>query len=154
MAEKNIITQKAIVDTYAIIADLTGQAPRRAARLLDKIRLGRIKGIIHPLIVYELAYHWKRGRLPFLDEKELLEFVNTYFTSETITHSIAVKASATKIRGDKLLASSQEPRLKRRRLSICDATSLVFAQKLNAPIITGDKDLSYTAKMLGINIIW
>lgn len=44
-----------IVDTYAIIADLTGSAPSAARRALDLVRLGEATGIVHYLIVYELA---------------------------------------------------------------------------------------------------
>ena len=40
-----------VVDTYAIIADLTSQAPAKVIDLLEKIRLGNIKGIIHYLII-------------------------------------------------------------------------------------------------------
>ena len=47
----------AVIDTYAIIADITGQATPNAVQLLESVRTGRIKGIIHFLIVYELAYY-------------------------------------------------------------------------------------------------
>ena len=73
-------SEAAIVDTYAIMADLTGQATNGAVRALDEIRVGKINGIVHYLIVCELAYHWRRGRLPFQSEKELREFISTYFT--------------------------------------------------------------------------
>lgn len=78
-------TRAVIVDTYAIIADLTGQAPNGAIKVLNEVRKGAIKGILHYLIVYELAYHWRKGRLPFRDEEELLEFINRYFTITTQT---------------------------------------------------------------------
>ena len=89
-----------------------------------------------------------------MNEKELLEFVNTYFTVKYLDASTAVKASEVKILGDKLLADSENPRLRRRRLSIADATTIVLAMSEKAPIITGDADLSYVAKKLGINVIW
>ena len=143
-----------IVDTYAIIADLTGQAPARAIDLLEKVRLGSIEGILHYLIVYELSYHWRRNRLPFRNEKELLEFVDTYFTVKTLDEALAVEASKVKILGDRLLASSKDPNLQRRRLSVADATTIALAKREKAPIVTGDADLSYVARKLGIEVLW
>ena len=143
-----------IVDTYAIIADLTGQAPPRAIQILEKVRIGEVKGILHYLIIYELAYHWRRGRLPFRDEKELQEFINTYFKIEPSSLSTAVEASRIKIIGDQILRDSNDPKLKRRRLSVSDATTIVLAERYKAPIVTGDIDLSYVAQKLGLKVIW
>ncbi len=143
-----------IVDTYAIISDLTGQASARATDLLEKVRFGSIEGIQHYLIVYELSYHWRRNRLPFRNEKELLEFVDTYFTVRTLDEALAVEASKVKILGDRLLASSKDPNLQRRRLSVADATTIALAKKEKVPIVTGDADLSYVARKLGIEVLW
>jgi predicted nucleic acid-binding protein len=143
-----------IVDTYAIIADLTGQAPAEAAELIEEVRLGRIKGILHYLIIYELSYHWRRGRLPFRDEEEILEFINTYFTVKTLDENLAVEASKIKILGDKLLASSNNLALRQRRLSVADATTIALAMREKIPIVTGDTDLSYVARKLGIKVFW
>lgn len=147
-------TRAVVVDTFALIADLTGQAPQEAVRILDGVRVGRIEGVIHYLIVYELAYHWRRGRLPFRGEDELLEFINTYFNVKPLDAATAVEASRLKILGDELLEASGDPGLKRRRLSITDATTIALARKLRAPILTGDTDLSYVAQRLGVNVLW
>ncbi len=40
-------TNAVIVDTYAIIADLLGKAPRTAREVLDRIRTKSLRGIIH-----------------------------------------------------------------------------------------------------------
>ena len=53
-----------------------------------------------------------------------------------------------------MLKSSKDPRLSRRRLSISDATSIVLAQMLKVPIITGDIDLSYVARRVDVKVIW
>ncbi len=143
-----------IVDTYAIIADLTGQASSKAIDFLEKVRLGSIEGILHYLIVYELSYHWRKGRLPFRGEEELLEFINTYFTIKILDEALAVEASKVKTLGDKLLLSSGDPVLSRRRLSVSDATTIALAKRGKIPIITGDSDLSYVARKLGINVLW
>ena len=147
-------TKTVIVDTYAIMADLTGQIPNSAAETLDDVRRGRIKGVLHYLIIYELAYHWKRGRLPFRDEEELLEFINRYFTITTLDADTALKASEVKLIGDKSLATSRDPSLRRRKLSVADATTIAIAIREDVPIITGDTDLSYVARKLGVTIIW
>ena len=143
-----------IVDTYAIMADLTEQATQKAVKTLEKIRTGNIRGILHYHIIYELSYHWRKGRLPFTDEEELLDFINTYFTYKDIGIETALEASKIKIVGDNLLASSDDPYLKKRRLSIADATTIALAKQVEIPIVTGDIDLSYVAKKLGVEIIW
>jgi len=142
-----------IVDTYAIMADLTGQATSTAIKTLDLIRTGRTEGLIHYLIVYELAYHWRKRRLPFHDEEELFEFVNTYFSVVNLSPEIAVEASRVKVIGDRLLQSTDE-RFKRRKLSIADATTIALAIRLKAPIVTGDVDLTYVARRMGVKVVW
>ena len=142
-----------IVDTYAIMADLTGQATPTAIKTLDSIRTGRVEGLIHYLIVYELAYHWRKRRLPFRSEEELLEFVNTYFNIMDLSPKIAVEASKVKVIGDRLLQSTDE-RFKRRKLSIADATTIALAARLKVPIITGDVDLTYVARKTGVEVVW
>jgi len=142
-----------IVDTYAIMADLTGQATPTAIKTLDSIRTGRVEGLIHYLIVYELAYHWRKRRLPFRSEEELLEFVNTYFNIMDLSPKIAVEASKVKVIGDRLLQSTDE-RFKRRNLSIADATTIALAARLKVPIITGDVDLTYVARKTGVKVVW
>ncbi len=124
-----------IMDTYAIIADLTGQATAKAVEILDRVRMGNIEGILHYLIVYELACHWRRGRRPFRDEGELPDFIDTYFTVKALDNGIAVEASEVKVMGDRLLATSRDPGLQRRRLSIADATTIVLAGREGAFIV-------------------
>jgi len=48
----------------------------------------------------------------------------------------------------------QEAKLKGRTLSVADATSIALALMYEVPIITGDIDLSYVARKLGIAILW
>jgi len=143
-----------VVDTYAIMADLTGQATPFATKVLDSIRVGEVKGVVHYLIVYELAYHWRKGRLPFRDEKELVEFIDTYFDLVDLSPEIATRAAQVKIRGDELLKQAKRIELRRRKLAVSDATTIVLALDLKAPIVTGDIDLSYVAKRLGVRVIW
>jgi len=54
------VRKEPIVDTYAIIADLTGCATPAARRALDLVRLGEATGIVHYLIVNELTYLWRK----------------------------------------------------------------------------------------------
>ena len=143
-----------VVDTYAIMADLVGDVTPNALKALERVRKGITKGIIHYLIVYELSYHWRKGRLPFIDDAELKEFIKRYFIFKPLTYDLALRASEIKILGDKLLRESNDVDLTRRRLSSADATSLALAERLRIPIVTGDKDLSYVAKKLGIGVVW
>lgn len=143
-----------VVDTYAIIADLTGQIPKKASSILEDIRLGKIKGLIHYLIIYELTYHWKKGRLPFYNTNELREFIKIYFKTEPLDMETAIKAAEIKVKGDKLIQTSKNQTLKHRKLSVADVTTIAMAIKYKIPIITGDKDIKYIAEKLGIKTIW
>ncbi len=143
-----------IVDTYALIADLTGRATFEAIKVLDSIRVGRMKGLIHYLIIYELTYHWRKGRLPFRNEDELKEFIDTYFNIIDLSLDDIIEASKIKIIGDKILKEAREVRLKRRKLSVADAITIALAIKYKVPIVTGDNDLTYVAEKMGIKVIW
>ena len=113
-----------------------------------------IKGIIHYLIVYELSYHWMKGRLPFHSEKELLEFINTYFSIYDLDPGLAIEASRIKLQGDRLLRNAGEKELRHRKLSVCDSTTIALAKRLNTSIVTGDKDLTYVAREMGVKVLW
>ncbi len=143
-----------IVDTYALMADLTGQAPARALSVLEDVKKGRATGVLHYLTVYELAYHWLKGRLPFRDREELQAFLNTYFTVAGLDPHLAVEAARVKVEGDGLLRRARDPGLRRRRLSAADATTIALALRLGAPIVSGDEDLAYVARSMGIEVVW
>jgi len=139
-----------IVDTYAIIAYFTGEISNEAKTVLDNVRFGKAKGVIHYLLIYELAYHWRNGKIPFSSEKEFLEFVDYYFEVAELTPNLALKATLVKVKGDELLKKSEL----KRKLSIADSTTIALALEKSLPIVTGDKDLSTVAKNLGVRIIW
>lgn len=80
-----------IVDTYAIMADFSGEAPGRAVKYMDMIRLGQIKGYLHYLIVYEMTYHWRKGRFPFKDDDEFKDFIDFYFEILPVDVEVALK---------------------------------------------------------------
>ena len=73
---------------------------------------------------------------------------------EALNPVIAIEASRLKIVGGKLLRNSGDPELKRRKLSISDATTVTLATRLRTPIVTGDIDLSYVARSLEVKVIW
>ncbi len=105
-------------------------------------------------MVFELAYHWRKGRLPFKDINELMEFIDSYFTVLSFDKRDMFEASYIKVVGDSLLNRSTESSLKGRRLSVSDATSIALALKHRVPIITGDADLAYVARYMGVKIMW
>jgi len=105
-------------------------------------------------VVFELAYHWRKGRLPFKDINELMEFIDSYFTVLSFDKRDMFEASYIKVVGDSLLNRSTESSLKGRRLSVSDATSIALALKHRVPIITGDADLAYVARYMGVKIMW
>jgi predicted nucleic acid-binding protein len=58
-----------------------------------------------------------------------------------------IESAKIEVEGDEMLRGS--PELESRYLSIVDSTIMRLALELNAPIITGDKDLSHIAKREG-----
>ncbi|RLE93369.1 MAG: PIN domain nuclease [Thermoprotei archaeon] len=147
-------TRIIVVDTYAIIADLTGTITKRALDVIESIRLGETEGLLHYLIICELAYHWRKGRLPFISEEEFLEFIDLYFKVVDLDPHLALEASRVKIEGNIFLKKASDQRLRKRTLSLADATTIALALKYNAPVLTGDIDLSYVAERLGVEVIW
>jgi len=51
-----------------------------------------------------------------------------------------------------LLVAANNPKLRRRRLSVADAMTIAMAKVKNI-MVMGDIDLSYVAKSLGVSII-
>ena len=78
-----------------------------------------------------MAYHWLKGRLPFRGQEEFQAFLDTYFTVVGL-----------------------DPGLSGRRLSATDAAIIALARRLEAPIITGDRDLAHVARSVGIEVVW
>lgn len=153
MAQKKD-SRKFIVDTFAIISDLIGNITPKASEALELIRLGTATGVIHYLVAYEFVYFWERTKLIFKSPKEVKEFISAYFKLAELDVNLAAEAAKIKVEGDRLLKSSSETKLRRRHLSIADATTIALALKHNASIITGDEDLKYVASHLGIGILW
>lgn len=68
--------RKVLVDAHAIMAAATDALTLVACETLMKVRKGALRGDIHGLILYEVAYHWHRGRLPeFKSEGELADYL-------------------------------------------------------------------------------
>jgi len=57
------------MDAYAIIADPTEQATSTAIKILDKVGIGRVKRILHHLIIYEVTYHREEGDCPSVSRR-------------------------------------------------------------------------------------
>lgn len=84
----------------------------------------------------------------------MMEFLRRYFSIVNLSSVMAVRAAEIKFYGDKLLKQSVSRELKRRSLSIGDALTVYLAKSLNAPILTGDADLTYVARKFKIKVIW
>ncbi len=92
--------------------------------------------------------------MPFYDERELLEFVSTYFRVVTLDPELAASSARIKVVGDRLLRESGDQSLSGRRLSAADAATIAIAKRLGIPVLSGDKDLTYVTEQLGIKVIW
>ncbi len=146
--------REVIVDTYAIISDFNGTIPRRVYSIMEGIRTGIVKGIVHSGIIYELVLLWLKGRLPFKDLNEVSLFVEGYFQYVSLDIKDIFLAGQIKMKGDSMLADARDPSLRGRRLSFSDASSIALAIDKDRPIISGDADLTYVARNLGVNVIW
>lgn len=147
--------EKVVVDTYALLAMAFGELPTRAERAMVAIRRREVEGIVPTTVPYEFAVHWSRGRLPGLkSHNEIVAFFSAFFTVVDLSLRDYVEVAMVKAKGDEILASSGDPRLSSRRLSLVDASVIYTAKKVDAPVITGDLDLSYVARALGVEVTW
>jgi len=144
-----------VVDTYALMAMVFGELTSTAEEVLLRIRGGRVKGIVPTTVGYEFTLQWLRGRVPGLRSiGEVEAFLRAYFVVANLTLEDFVEIARIKAEGDRLLASSGDEKLASRRLSLVDSSVILTATKLNAPIVTGDKDLAYVAEKLGLKVLW
>jgi predicted nucleic acid-binding protein len=142
-----------VVDTYAILAMAYGELGRNAEEVLLKIRRGEAVGYLPATVAYELSVHWLRGRIPALKSvEELKTFITKYFRVVELKLDDYIESAKIKVEGDGVLRGSLE--LEGRSLSIVDSTIIRLALELNAPIVTGDKDLSHVAERKGVKIVW
>jgi len=147
--------RKVVVDTYALMAMVFGELSSAAERILLGIRDGRVKGLVPSTVGYEFALQWLRGRIPGLRSiGEVETFLRAYFVVVDLALEDFIEAARIKARGDELLASSGSRELSSRRLSLVDSSVILVAAKLGAPIVTGDKDLSYVAGKLSLRVLW
>ena len=147
--------KKLLVDTYAILAAATDSLMPTAMKSLLGVRVGRIKGVIHYLVAYEVFYHWRRGRLPgFESESEVKDYLGEAFLNAELTREIADEDSKIKVDGDEMLSKAKDAPLRLRKLSSCDATTIALGRLYVTPIISGNKDLIYVAEKFNVKIIW
>ncbi|MEM2127374.1 MAG: PIN domain-containing protein [Candidatus Bathyarchaeia archaeon] len=138
-----------VVDTYALMAKATSEITPKADAHLENVRVGRVRGIIHPLITYEFLLQFYKGRIPiFKTPIEALEFLERYFYTVEISNRIAMMASEIRFKSEKLVAELE------RHLSTCDAITIAIAREWQSPILSGDKDLQIMAKEEQIKTIW
>lgn len=144
-----------LVDTYALLAAATGDLTQAAREVFLSLRRGRVRGVVHALIVFEVLYQWRRGRLPgFRDEDELYSYLSRVFDTARITERVVRKAAEVKAVGDDLLRRAPDPSLRARRLSTCDAFTLAVALDRALPVLSRDRDLAYVAEKLGVEVLW
>jgi predicted nucleic acid-binding protein len=143
----------AVVDTYAILAMAYGELGGNAEKILLQIRRGEVVGYLPATVAYELSIHWLRGKIPTLKSiEELKTFITRYFRIVELKLNDYIESAKIKVEGDEMLRGN--PEFEGRYLSIVDSTIIWLALELNAPIVTGDKDLSHIARRKGIEIIW
>jgi len=125
----------------------SGEITAKANEYLNNVRIGKVKGLIHPIIVYEFLLQVVRRRIPiFTSAEEALDFLESYFSTVKVENRLAMEAAKVRVKSEK--------QLKQRRLSICDAFTIALAKSIKASIITGDKDLQAIAEQEGIKVIW
>ncbi len=144
-----------IIDTYALLAIVYDEVSGKAKRILEEIHRGSIRGLIPVTVVYEYVIHWMKGRIPGLKSlDEVITYLKSYFKIVNLGFDDYVQAAIIKTRGDRILKKAEDKELRTRRLSIVDSTVIVLARKRSAPILTGDKDLTYIARKENVEVIW
>ncbi|MGB9631618.1 MAG: PIN domain-containing protein [Candidatus Methanodesulfokora sp.] len=147
--------RKVLIDTYAIMAAATSSLTPVSEDVLLKVRRGAVRGVIHGLILYEVIYHWHRGRLPgFKSEEEITSYLLGTFLNIRLTNDLMREAAKVKVKGDDLLKLAEDKALQGRKLSSCDAITISIGIKYSFPVVSGDRDLQYVAKKLGVEVLW
>jgi len=85
---------------------------------------------------------------------EIVAFFSAFFTVVDLSLRDYVEVAVVKAEGGEILSSSDDPRLSSRKPSLVDASVIYAAKKIDAPVITGDLDLSYVARAMGIEVTW
>ncbi len=140
--------QAVLVDTYAVIAELSDTISPKGRWVMEAVRTGRTRGVIHYLIAYELYYLYGKGMLPFESPEELEEFISSYFYMKPLTSFEANKAARIKLLAEAMLGEES------RALSLSDATTLAIAALDNLPIVSGDPVLMKMSSFVGVKVIW
>lgn len=144
-----------VVDTYALLAIVYDEVGAEARKVLGGIRRGEIKGLIPATVVYEYVLHWLRGRVPGLRNlDEVITYLKSYFKIVELDLGDYIEAAKIKVEGDRMLMEAEDKTLRGRRLSIVDSTVIAVARKVKTSIVSGDKDLVYVARRMGIETIW
>jgi len=147
--------REVVVDTYALLAIVYDEVSDVAHTVLESIRKRRVRGLVPSTVAMEYAIHWYRGRIPALKSiDEVRTYLTNYFTVVELSLDIYLEAAEIKTRGDEILRNAVDPELKKRRLSIVDSTVIALARKRRAPILTGDRDLAYVARSMGLEVLW
>lgn len=137
------------------MAAATGTLTSAAREVLEKVRRGITRGVIHGLILYELTYHWHRGRLPgFKSEEELAAYLATLFSKAPLSEDVLRLAARVKSQGDEMLRRAEDEQLRGRKLSACDAVTIAVELQRGYPVLTGNADLVHVAGKMGVKTIW
>ena len=148
-------SRKVVIDTYTLLAIVYDEVGDSARNVLEGIRRGDIDGLIPATVLYVYVVHWLRGRIPGLRSiDELVTYLRSYFKIVELDLNDYINAAKIKIEGDKMLAEAKDVTLRSRRLSMVDSTVITVAHKAKSPIVTGDKDLTYVARKMGVEVIW
>jgi len=152
-AEKGL--REVVVDTYALLAIAYNEVGATAHRVLDSIRRRHVRGLVPSTVAMEYAIHWYRGRIPALKSiDEVRTYLTNYFTVVELDLETYFEAAEIKVRGDEILRKAIDAGLRERRISIVDATVIALARKRRAPIVTGDRDLAFVARSMGLEVLW
>lgn len=147
--------REVIVDTYALLAIAYDEVGNVARKVLENVRRRCIRGLIPGTVAMEYTIHWYRGRIPALKNiDEVRTYLTNYFTVVELDLETYLEAAKIKVRGDEILKKAEDARLRERRLSIVDSTVIALAKRKRAPILTGDRDLTYVATSMGLEVLW
>jgi len=144
-----------VINTYALMAIVYDEVGGEARKALMRVRSGDLRGLVPATVAHGYVVHWLRGRVPGLRSlDEVVTYLKSYFKLVSLTTNDFIEVAKIKVEGDSMLSGAGDEELRSRRLSVVDSTVIALALRRKAPIITGDKDLTYVARSRGVEVIW
>lgn len=136
-------------DYSTLMAKASGAISGHADKLLDKVKKGNTRGLIHQITVLEFLLEFFNNRFPvFKSEWEAIEFLKCYFTVVPLSDNlIASVASIIRKHGAAFNSNSD-------RFTLGDALTLTAAKNLKCPVVSRKRTLRQVGAKEKVKVVW